>query len=207
MARVKIELGGKVVIAVVILGVVLLVFLRIMAATGTKSRVLTGNPSPTEGSQSGVVRSTAPGQTKSEAIKSKEPQPAATPERKTHAPSSVESETSGGPIKIFFEFNRAGINKNVYCIFDRIENVIQQQGSHRLRIVIEGNADSIGPKWYNVDLSRRRAARVADSLSRRLGIPVKSIELVANGSSKPITSNRTRDGRAENRRSEVYIYN
>jgi flagellar motor protein MotB len=51
-----------------------------------------------------------------------------------------------------------------------------------------------------------RAARVADSLPKCLEIPLNGIEVVANGSTKPFASNRTLDGRAENRRTEVLLY-
>ncbi len=108
-------------------------------------------------------------------------------------------------MKIYFDFNRASINKNVYCILDKIVQTVHGLGGQNFRIMVEGNADSIGPASYNVVLSRSRAARVADSLSGRLGIPLSRIELVANGSSKPIASNRTSEGRAENRRTEVHI--
>lgn len=115
-------------------------------------------------------------------------------------------ESSVKAVRIFFDFNRASINKNVYCIFDRIDEVVSRLGQENFRIVIEGNADSIGPSWYNFNLSKMRAARVADSLSKRLGIAMSNIELVANGSTKPAASNGTREGRAENRRTEVHIY-
>lgn len=123
-----------------------------------------------------------------------------------HVRPAVRQEGPRSPIRIYFAFNRAQINKNVYCIFDRIQDLVRQEGAGSIRIVVEGNADSVGAPWYNVKLSRRRAALVADSLSRRLGIPLSSISLVANGSAKPIASNRTRAGRADNRRTDVIVY-
>ncbi len=114
--------------------------------------------------------------------------------------------TSVSPVRIYFAFNRAHVNKNVYCIFDRIQALVGREGKSRMRIVVEGNADSIGAPWYNVELSRERAARVADSLSKRLGFPLSSISLVANGSSKPIATNSTSAGRADNRRTDIIIY-
>ncbi len=78
--------------------------------------------------------------------------------------------------------------------------------SNNHRIVVEGNADSIAPSWYSIHLLRMRAARVADLLSKCLEIPPDGIDVVADGSTKPFASNKTLDGRAENRRTEVLLY-
>ncbi len=131
---------------------------------------------------------------------------AAGEENHNSAKASSRESFSGTPVRIYFDFNKAAVNKNVYCIFDRIQSIVREKGPQSVRVVVEGNADSVGPSWYNNLLSRRRAARVADSLSRRLGIPVRMISIVANGATKPIASNKTRDGRADNRRTDVLIY-
>ena len=183
MARVKVEPAGKVLIAVVIIGALLLLFLKVIASSH-KNNVTVESPQPS------VVT-----------------KPSNVAENKvTQKPAEVTPPESNKPIKIFFDFDRASINKNVYCIFDRIDETVQRIGRQHLRIVIEGNADSIGPSRYNFSLSKMRAVRVADSLSKRLRIPLNTIELVANGSTRPVSSNETREGRAENRRTEVHIY-
>ncbi len=191
MARVRIEPGGKVLIAVVIFGALLFLFFMVRGTERTETQ-----PPP----QTATVAE----DTKSVSGRAETNQAASQNISEEEHP--VEQESFKGHIRIFFDFNRAAINKNVYCIFDRIEKAVRQNGSKNLKIVVEGNADSIGPQWYNIYLSRMRAARVADSLSKRLGIPLKNIKLVANGSSKPVVSNRTRDGRAENRRTEIILY-
>ncbi len=189
MARVKIEPSGKVLIAVVVVGALLLLFLRVRASINKRASEAPSHqsssimkPPPMLATQSGM-----PGKP----VKEKE---------------AVSPEPNSEPVKIFFDFNRANINKNVYCIFDKIDEMVNRTGLQNIRIMVEGNADSIGPSWYNVNLSRTRAAHIADSLSRRLGIPLKDIELVANGSARPAASNKTSKGRAENRRSEVHIF-
>jgi outer membrane protein OmpA-like peptidoglycan-associated protein len=188
MARVKVEPGGKVLVAVLIVSALLLFFLRVRASmNGENPSGKVPQLTPTEAPSTGISK----------------PKASQKPAKEKAAPAPGSSMKS---IKIFFDFNRAGINKNVYCIFDRIGEAVHNMGRQDYRIMIEGNADSIGPSWYNVELSRMRAVRVADSLSRRLGIPVKQIEVVANGSVKPLASNKTSEGRAENRRTEVHIY-
>ncbi len=197
MARVKIEPGGVAVFAVVILGALLLLFFELKPAATKK-------PAGESAPPNSVTESAQPPQPREE---KKRIAPAAAEEEMAPQRQLAMQQAGGNsPVRIFFGFNHAGINKNVYCIFDRIENLVRQKGSGGVRIVVEGNTDSIGPSGYNLELSKRRAARVADSLSKRLGIPVNRIKLVANGSTKPISSNATRDGRANNRRTDIIIY-
>jgi len=187
-----------VLVAVVVVGALLLLFLRVRASISNK------NASAPESAV--IVQSSR--QPVSETIQPVEKPPSYSSENKVSQESAQErqAESHPGPIKVFFDFNRATINRNVYSIFDRIDEAVRNLRRQSFRIVIEGNADSIGPSRYNVSLSKMRATRVADSLSKRLGISLENIELVANGSAKPAASNETREGRAENRRTEVHIY-
>ncbi len=197
MARVRIEPGGKVLITLVVFGALLFLFFELKPASTDKTKGPAGRQAPIESETTQAQARREPGKPVSESVPGK-PRP-----QSAQYPSN--SLVDKSPIRIYFDFNRAGINKNVYCIFDRIERLVRNGDRSGLKIVVEGNADSIGPSWYNVILSKRRASRVADSLSKRLGVPLKSISVVANGSTKPIASNSTRDGRADNRRTDVVI--
>lgn len=200
MAKVRVQPGGLAVIGIVVLGALLFLFFEFKPA-GKR-------PQPAKPAELPAVTKPAPAPTHKASAETgevtrkveKEPAPVVT---RTPVP---EKRGTNVPVRIFFAFNKAHINKNVYCIFDRIQSIVRRDGSGGIRIVVEGNADSIGAPWYNVKLSRRRAARVADSLSQRLGIPLKNISLVANGSGKPIASNKTAAGRADNRRTDILIY-
>ncbi len=194
MARVKIQPGGKVLIAVVVFGALLFLFFEFKPAGNTAKPEMTTAPAAASRES---VKDTA-GSTGVQPASAVPVQPAV-----NYANAQGAANT---PIRIYFGFNRIHINKNVYCIFDRIQSLVGSEGPDGVRIVVEGNADSIGTSWYNVKLSRRRAGRVADSLSKRLGIPISHITLIANGSSKPIASNSTAAGRADNRRTDVLIY-
>jgi outer membrane protein OmpA-like peptidoglycan-associated protein len=198
MARVKIQPGGKLLVAVIVLGALLFLFFELKPSDSRKSDIQPVVPSPTVT----IPAKTPEPNEGNEQVSKNVPEKAIAqaPQRYT-----MNEAPEGSPIRIYFDFNRAGINKNVYCIFDRIEELAQHNGAGGLRIVVEGNADSIGPSWYNVELSRKRASRVADSLSKRLGIPLKNISIVANGSTRPISSNSTRGGRADNRRTDVIL--
>jgi OOP family OmpA-OmpF porin len=72
-------------------------------------------------------------------------------------------------------------------------------------VEIGGHSDSIGEAEYNRMLSQRRAEAVATRLTDALGISEDRVEAVGYGESKPIASNDTAAGRAENRRVEARI--
>jgi OOP family OmpA-OmpF porin len=65
---------------------------------------------------------------------------------------------------------------------------------------IEGHTDSDGSEQYNMRLSQRRADAVRDVLVQRYGIEPGRLTAVGFGESKPIASNATAAGKAQNRR-------
>ncbi len=65
---------------------------------------------------------------------------------------------------------------------------------------IEGHTDSDGSDAYNQALSQRRADAVRDVLVQRYGIEPVRLAAVGFGESKPVASNATAAGKAENRR-------
>ncbi|MEL6545031.1 MAG: OmpA family protein [Myxococcota bacterium] len=74
----------------------------------------------------------------------------------------------------------------------------------KLRIVIEGHTDDRGSADYNLRLSDDRANSVRDALIER-GVGSSRMDAIGYGEAKPISSNRTRQGRAANRRVEFNI--
>jgi outer membrane protein OmpA-like peptidoglycan-associated protein len=74
------------------------------------------------------------------------------------------------------------------------------------RVQISGYTDNIGSESANVELSRSRATAVMDAL-HSMGTPTDRIKAEGYGSQKPIASNATAEGRAENRRVEVLVTN
>ena len=69
-------------------------------------------------------------------------------------------------------------------------------------IIVEGYTDSIGSDAYNLRLSERRAQAVRDYLIE-LGIKPSRITTKGYGKARPVASNETKEGRAENRRVEI----
>ena len=72
------------------------------------------------------------------------------------------------------------------------------------KIIITGHADSTGTAAYNKKLSLRRAEAVRDYLIS-LGADPSKMEVSGEGETKPIADNKTKEGRAKNRRVEVEV--
>jgi OmpA-OmpF porin, OOP family len=72
-------------------------------------------------------------------------------------------------------------------------------------IALEGGTDSVGPADYNYDLSQRRANAVIQYLASEKSVPAYKIYLIGLGKDKPVESNKTRDGRAKNRRVDIHL--
>lgn len=181
-------------VAVVIVGALLFLFLQLRGVSKTDKTPIVPQPVASK-SEAPSNKTNSPSPVQKTVVQEQQP---AVP-----LPSSF---NYAGPIRIFFDFNRSNVNKNVYCIFDLIQSSLVKNAAGRIKIRVEGNADSIGPSWYNVILSQRRAERVIDSLSRRLAIPRDRFEIVANGSTKPVSPNSTSEGRSNNRRVEVSVF-
>jgi len=79
---------------------------------------------------------------------------------------------------------------------------LKQEGT--ISIIAEGYTDNIGTEAYNQALSLRRANAVRDYLVAG-GVSASRISVEGFGESKPVASNRTDDGRAQNRRVELHI--
>jgi outer membrane protein OmpA-like peptidoglycan-associated protein len=72
-------------------------------------------------------------------------------------------------------------------------------------LAVEGGADSTGDQDSNYSLSERRAEAVVNYLAARYGVPAFKMHMVGLGADKPVDSNNTASGRAENRRADVQL--
>lgn len=71
-----------------------------------------------------------------------------------------------------------------------------------LKLCIEGHTDSVGDPAHNLDLSRRRAEAVKTVLVQQFQVDAARLTTEGKGAAKPIDSNDTAQGRAQNRRVE-----
>jgi outer membrane protein OmpA-like peptidoglycan-associated protein len=71
---------------------------------------------------------------------------------------------------------------------------------------IQGHTDNTGEESYNLVLGKRRADAVMEYLYKQYHIPLHRMEVFSFGSSAPVSDNATRDGRAQNRRVDILVY-
>ncbi|WP_169777650.1 OmpA family protein [Campylobacter mucosalis] len=70
------------------------------------------------------------------------------------------------------------------------------------KVVLAGHTDSVGKEAYNQKLSEKRANAVAKTLEG-FGVDASKISTVGYGETKPVATNNTKEGRAQNRRVEA----
>jgi len=105
---------------------------------------------------------------------------------------------------INFDFDSARIRPDSEGKLARVVSILEDNPDIRVRI--EGHTDSTGPEKYNLGLSFRRAESVKNYLVGN-GIDPNRLSVVGFGEAKPLVSNRTRAGRAVNRRVEFKVLN
>ncbi len=90
--------------------------------------------------------------------------------------------------------------------FNSILSIADQLIFHpELKVSLSGNADNIGSDQYNDVLSYNRVENVKTYLLE-LGVSADQITVSFNGESNPVADNDTEEGRAENRRVEMFLY-
>ncbi len=73
-------------------------------------------------------------------------------------------------------------------------------------IEIQGHTDNSGSDDVNLPLGQKRAQAVMMYLYKTHHIPLHRMAAVSMGSSVPVADNTSRDGRAQNRRVEILVY-
>lgn len=106
------------------------------------------------------------------------------------------------PGNITFKTDSADINSSFYSVLNSVAKVLNKYNNST--VMVSGHTDSTGSAEYNLDLSRERANSVASYLQGQ-GVKSSRFEVLGLGSSNPIASNDTANGRAQNRRVEIKI--
>ena len=104
--------------------------------------------------------------------------------------------------KIYFKFNKWDIDPKSFKVLDEVKDTLN--AAPDIKIWIEGHTDSKGSDKYNKKLSQNRVNSVRDYLVKA-GIPSDRLEPIGWGEEKPIDSNKTAEGRANNRRVEFNL--
>lgn len=108
-----------------------------------------------------------------------------------------------GNIKgITFDTNKATIRRDSIPVLDQAVQILLQYPD--IRIEIAGHTDNQGKHAHNMELSKQRADSVKSYLVG-MGVADSRIETVGHGPDKPIDSNDSKAGRANNRRIEFRV--
>ena len=101
---------------------------------------------------------------------------------------------------INFKSGSTILTKASYKTLDDIVYLMQKFADVSLEI--QGHTDNVGKDEYNENLSQGRAQSVVDYMIKK-GITVDRLRAVGHGPHKPIADNKTKKGRAKNRRVEL----
>ncbi|MCV6638633.1 OmpA family protein [Candidatus Albibeggiatoa sp. nov. NOAA] len=107
---------------------------------------------------------------------------------------------------ILFDFDSANIKTESYALLNEFAKALKT-GLKQAKFEIIGHTDNVGTEPYNLGLSIQRAKAVKDFLVKGLDIETERLEITGYGETKPIDSNATEVGRAQNRRVEFMRLN
>ena len=102
----------------------------------------------------------------------------------------------------FFDFDKSDLKPEGRRSLDELVSKIQ---NINLEVIVAvGHTDSVGTEEYNQGLSERRAESVKDYLVSK-GIESGRVYTEGKGELQPIATNKTAEGRAQNRRVEIEV--
>ncbi len=106
------------------------------------------------------------------------------------------------PSDITFNVDQDAVKAGFYPVLNSVAKVLNRY--QRTVVDVYGYTDSTGSDQHNLDLSQRRAMSVANYLSAQ-GVDPRRFAVTGFGKERPIASNATAEGRAQNRRVEIQL--
>ena len=103
-----------------------------------------------------------------------------------------------------FKFGKAVMPDEAKAEIDQLVTTLKAEPKGAF-IEIEGHTDSAGAPNTNYQLGLERAENVKRYLYEQHQVPLHKINVISYGEEKPIAPNKTRDGRAQNRRVVIKI--
>jgi peptidoglycan-associated lipoprotein len=103
-----------------------------------------------------------------------------------------------------FKFGQATMPENVGGELDQLVQQLKANPNGAY-IEIEGHTDNSGAKDINYKLGLERAENVKRYLYETHQVPLHKINVISYGEDKPVGDNKTRDGRAQNRRVVIKV--
>jgi len=107
------------------------------------------------------------------------------------------------PSNVSFDTDKAELKPALLPVLDSVARALNQHPELRSKVV--GHTDSTGPAAHNQTLSENRARSVTTYLAKQ-GVAPGRMTIEGRAARDPIADNGTAEGRAANRRVEVYLY-
>lgn len=104
---------------------------------------------------------------------------------------------------ILFDVNSSTLLPQSYGILNEIALALQSGKANNVHIV--GHTDSDGTNESNLQLSKQRSQAVKNYLVQQCKLPEGNITTDGKGENNPLTSNATKEGKAQNRRVEFIL--
>jgi outer membrane protein OmpA-like peptidoglycan-associated protein len=103
--------------------------------------------------------------------------------------------------RVYFDFNRSDLTqaskKTLHSLAARLQN-----SDSSLQVV--GHTDDIGSESFNLTLGEKRSMSAVEQMVER-GVDAERLEARTGGEATPIADNTTEEGRAKNRRVEIFV--
>jgi peptidoglycan-associated lipoprotein len=103
-----------------------------------------------------------------------------------------------------FSFGKTELPAEAKSAIDQMVDGLKAQKS-AVWIEIEGHTDNVGDAKFNETLGMNRAEAVKRYLYEQHQVPLHKMNVISYGEAKPVAPNRTRDGRAQNRRVVIKV--
>jgi OmpA-OmpF porin, OOP family len=129
------------------------------------------------------------------------PAPAPKPADAPKAPASVRQAITI-QADALFDFDKYNLRADGKARIDEALGKIKSQAIEVEMIIVTGHTDSVGSEAYNQRLSERRANTVKDYMVSQ-GIAAAKITTVGKGELQPVATNKTKEGRQKNRRTDI----
>jgi peptidoglycan-associated lipoprotein len=111
----------------------------------------------------------------------------------------VINESSGN-----FQFGKTDLPEEAKSQIDQLISKLTQDPKN-VYIEIEGHTDNVGAAEFNEKLGLERADAVKRYLYEKHQIPLHKMNVISYGLTKPVADNKTKEGRAQNRRVVIRV--
>jgi peptidoglycan-associated lipoprotein len=101
--------------------------------------------------------------------------------------------------KVKFGFDTSDLSPEARSALDDFAAKIKQDNKN-VYVEVQGHTDNVGSTKYNEELGLLRAESVRRYLNASQSFPLHRINVISYGKTTPIADNKTREGRAQNRR-------